>query len=150
MQTRPLPSAVPANGQNGVRHFAFDVPVVTDDAVADMLKRAGVRTEIAPQLDTRLVGHWRHTESLGGGGISMTTDTHLQLDASGDFQRWTHSVSSMGERRGPRDAGRWTTENTSLTLRYDDGNQWLRSYQVESGSLLFPHEGVLRFWERVR
>jgi hypothetical protein len=150
MQTRPLPNAVPANGQTGVRQFAFDVPVVTDDAVADMLKRAGVRTETATQLDTRLVGHWRHTEILGGGGMSMSTDTHLQLTANGEFERWSRSISSMGERRGPHYAGRWTTESDTLTLRYDDGDQWLRSYQVESAALLFPHEGVLRYWERVR
>jgi hypothetical protein len=150
MQTRPLPNAVPANGQTGVRQFAFDVPVVTDDAVADMLKRAGVRTEIAPQLDSRLVGHWRHTESRGGSGFSMTTDTHLQLAANGEFERWTHSVSSMGERHGPRDAGRWTSESDTLTLRYHDGSQWMRSYAAAAGNLLFPHESVLRFWERVR
>jgi hypothetical protein len=150
MQTRPVPDALPQAGQVGLRTFAFDVPVVTDDAATDMLHRAGVRTETAHQLDTHLVGHWRHTEFLGGGGMSMTTDTHLQLDGSGAFERWTHSVSSMGERRGPRSAGRWTTENATLTLRYSDGSQWMRSYQAESNNLLFPHEGVLRLWERVR
>jgi hypothetical protein len=154
LQTRPLPTtaatAAPASAQFTTRHVAMDVPVVSDAAIAEMLQRAGVATAVATELDSRLIGHWRHTEFLGGGGMSMTTDTHLLIGAGGAFERWTHSVSSMGERRSPRDAGQCTTASATLTLRYNDGSQWVRAYQVDDGSLLFPHESVLRFWERVR
>src|SRR6185295_10509899 len=101
------------------------------DETETALKRAGgVSIEsqgvTTPSPDTarsrtndHMVGHWRFTEVLGGGGgFSLVTDVHLVLDEQGRFKHWSHSASGMGERTTEIGQGSWQTRDNALVLKY--------------------------------
>lgn len=130
----------------------FTVPEVTDAATADMLARAAATAPQAPAaaaaIDARLVGRWRHTESMGGSSFSFTTDTHIALDHEGRLARWTHSVSSLGEQTSPPRYGLWSASSNVIRYRYDDGEEGQLQYEVHQRELVFPDGGVQKYWER--
>ena len=107
-------------------------------------------TPLAAPLDVRVVGHWRHTECLGGGGgFSMTTDTHWILAEDGRCARYSHSVSGMGERQTPPREGVWETADGVLRIRDANGGVEEHVYQVTDSNLFLPQAGHLRLWERL-
>ncbi|HYW51604.1 MAG TPA: hypothetical protein VE861_13410, partial [Gemmatimonadaceae bacterium] len=128
------------------------VPIVDDAAVADLLARAQAQAApaSAPPRDARLVGQWRHTNSMSGGGFSLVTDTHLALDAQGRFARWTHSASGMGENTSEPFRGTWSTSGNELLLLYDDGDEGRSRYEVHDRELLMADWSSQKFWERTR
>ena len=152
LEARPLSVATPS----------ADLPTVSDADVADLLARAhAIDPASAPatapvahtdgaEHDTRLVGHWRHTEAMSSGGFSSATDTHFVIDGSGRFARWSHTVGSMGESTSERFDGQWACRAGDLHLTYDDGDTSLLSYDVHAQQLFFPHGGSQKYWERVR
>lgn len=100
--------------------------------------------------DARLVGHWRHTESLSSGGLTMVTDTHLMLDTAGRFAWWSHRASAaLGSSQSEREYGAWSCEGAVLSLRFDDGATLTRHCHVEGDHMLMPEETRYRLWERV-
>jgi hypothetical protein len=127
-------------------------PTVSDDEVGDLLARAGATesppAQGLPEHDHRLVGHWRHTEPMPGGGLVI--DTHLVLDEQGRFARWSHSAGVMGERTSPRLEGTWQSQEQTLVLTFHDGSESVLSYEVHARDLLFPDGGYQKYWERVR
>jgi hypothetical protein len=103
----------------------------------------------SPSTDIALVGHWRHTESFASGGVSLVTDTHLLLTASGRFERWSKSAGSMGSTQSARDAGNWSVVSGSLRLAFDDGRRDHFRFDLSGDSMLCPDETRYRLWRRI-
>ena len=96
-----------------------------------------------------LTGHWRHTESFASGGVSLATDTHLVLDASGLFEWWSKSAGSMGYSSGERERGRWSAADGVLRLTFDGGSGRSLKYSVTRDSMFCPEEPRYRLWKRI-
>lgn len=105
-------------------------------------------TEKKQGLDRQLIGHWRHTDSMAGGGFSMVTDTHLVLDGQGNAQRYSRTVSSFSDKQSGIERGKWTTDGNDLVVNFGRGQEHY-TYEVHSDSLYFPNEGHFRLWTRV-
>lgn len=101
------------------------------------------------QIDYSLVGHWRYTESMGGSGFSMVTDTHLVLDRDGQFVRYSRSASSMGSSQSPLESGQWKVIGGKLCFQYNDSSHSVHKYKVTSDRLFFPENSSQRLWQRV-
>ena len=147
LQSRPAP----------VEQVRSAPPVITDNAIADLLARAGVPQDTQPAAsqptttrDPALVAHWRHTNAMSGSGFSMVTDTHLVLQGDGRFRRWTHTASSMGEQTSEALTGSWHCLGDVLHSRSDDGSAGAIGYTVQGTTLYFPEGGSQKIWERVR
>jgi hypothetical protein len=90
-----------------------------------------------------LVGHWRHTETLGRDGVYLVTDTHLVLGEDGRYRTWTKSAG-VGEGGTAPSEGTWWTDGSTLHLRQDgvsDGDT--ARFQVSGGTMLLggkPYE----------
>lgn len=91
--------------------------------------RVGAEPAPAPSADaggatpSRMAGHWRHTEALASGGVSLVTDTHLVLNVDGTCSTWSHS-EGVASSREPETPGRWKTEGDQLMLKADAGGGW--------------------------
>jgi hypothetical protein len=116
--------------------------------VANSLPSAEAGTQGASsqaELDARLVGHWRFTETSFG-----ATDYHRVLQTDGSFADSSHSVSQFGESRTGPEPGEWRTRNKVLYLNYSDGRSLTLEYQLDRDTLFFPGARVQRLWQRVR
>jgi hypothetical protein len=100
-----------------------------------------------PASDRRLIGHWRHTEHMSSGGVSMATDTHLVLSSDGSAICWSHSAGSFGEQRSPKEHGTWRTGGGTLSI--DAGMSYSGTYQTDGDQLLLPGSGRYRLWTKV-
>jgi hypothetical protein len=72
----------------------------------------------------------------------------LVLDAQGRSQRYSRSVGSMGERRGPHVMGPWQASNGVLRLSSDAGTVE-HVYRIAEGVLCFPNDSRFTIWHRV-
>lgn len=136
-----------------VEHTRTPPPVITEDAVADLLARATTAHGSASPATTRdpaLVAHWRHTSAMSSGAFSMATDTHLVLQADGQLRRWTHSAGSMGSQTSDPFTGSWHCDGDVVRFQYDDGDVGELRYTVQGSTLYFPDGGSQKIWERVR
>lgn len=124
----PSRSATP-QATSGASHYAAAQPAVKVDAA----------------LDQRLIGHWRHTEILGSGGFTLTTDTHCVLDANGRMRWYIGTASGTAE----PESGVWSAENGTLNLKFDNGDRLAFAYILQGATMFCPNEGRYRFWERV-
>ena len=43
------------------------------------------RSEVHTERDSDLLGHWRGTDFLSSGGMSLVTDLHLEFADDGNF-----------------------------------------------------------------
>jgi hypothetical protein len=77
----------------------------------------------AGDVPSAMAGHWRHTEALSSGGVSLVTDTHLVLHADGTCSTWSHS-EGVASGREPESPGRWRTQGDQLLLKADAGGDW--------------------------
>jgi hypothetical protein len=125
---RPIPSGTAA---------------VTSGASNDARAQTFVKTDA--NIDQRLIGHWRHTEILGSGGLTMTIDTHCILDATGRMQWYSRTASGTD---GP-ESGVWSASNDTLNLMFDKGDRLAFAYVLEGSTMFCPREGRYRFWERI-
>ena len=98
--------------------------------------------EKARMRDQSLIGQWYSTQK----GVSAEPeDTNLILTTTGVARTYV----STG---GPADfealaAGRWTTENGTLSIKWDDGETTSARYLLLNGELVWPALGA-RFWQR--
>jgi len=100
-------------------------------------------------VDSQLVGHWRHTHSQSGDGFSMATDTHYQLGADGRFTWYAKTAGGAGESAEGPAYGRWGVSGGRLLIAFDHGEQVSAAYQVQGDRLFLPEEEHYRLWERV-
>lgn len=93
-------------------------------------------------LDSRLVGHWRHTEARSG----FTTDTHCRFDSAGRFEWWSKSVTPFGVTDSARECGTWDVSGGLLHLQFEDGTDWQRDYVADANGMVWRNDGRYRFW----
>ena len=108
----------------------------------------GGRTTPRRALDPALVGHWRHTDSMYGGGYSTVTDTHFVLYGNGRFASFSKTRGDFGSSDSPEEYGTWHTEDGLLHVRFDGGEYGLHQYVVYPDRVYLPVSGQL--WNRVR
>lgn len=102
----------------------------------------------AGQVDQRLVGSYRHTESNYSDGFSMATDTHMHLGSDGRFSWSSETAGSFGSSRTGPVYGRWSVEDGQLCLYFDDGSRYREPFELSSDSLFLPQQGHYRLWTR--
>jgi hypothetical protein len=102
-----------------------------------------------PHSDNRLIGHWRYTDILNGGGMSLVTDTNYILKANGRCEEYTVSAGMGSEQRRPRRSGSWTARNNILTLRFGWSETLQFNYSFSKGSLILQSSRGIRGFERV-
>jgi hypothetical protein len=106
-------------------------------------------TAPAGEKNTRLLGHWRHTEPRSSGGFSMTIDTHCVLDPSSRFEWSSKSVSSFGSSTSGPETGTWSVSGNTLHLNFDDGTSLAREVVIENATMFWPGDGRYRLWQRI-
>ena len=102
----------------------------------------------ASPADERLVGYWRHTESMYSDGFSMVTDTYFRLDSNGRFSRSSRTESSASSSQSPEEYGSWWVENERLYLQFDGGYSDYYDYEAYPDQLYLPNER-LKLWDRM-
>ncbi len=100
------------------------------------------------QVDPRLAGRYRHTDSQYSDGFSMATDTHLLLDSNGRFSWSSETAGSFGSSQSGPEYGRWFVANNQLCLNFDSGSRMVQPFELSADSLFLPQEGHYRLWTR--
>ncbi len=107
-------------------------------------------------LDQRLVGNWRYTDTYVSGTFSFATDYFMQFNPDGTML-WTDGRTagggpdiSMDSGTGDVHSATWKIENKIIWL--DGGNGWehYAKYYEEKGSLLLTFQnGNKQVWEKL-
>jgi hypothetical protein len=100
------------------------------------------------QVDPRLAGRYRHTDSQYSDGFSMATDTHMLLGSDGRFSWSSESAGSFGSSQSGPEYGRWFVANNQLYLAFDSGSRMVQPFELSADSLFLPQEGHYRLWTR--
>jgi hypothetical protein len=107
------------------------------------------------QIDPRLVGRWRRTESMGSGGASFVSDKHLVVRPNG-----TYTLSSGGYAGGDANvsvaggggggaSGRWRVRGKIVEISEGGTFQPYARYHIEGNDMLFTFgDGSTQFWQR--
>jgi hypothetical protein len=125
---------------------------VSDHEVREMLERAAAlqAKDSGTEIDPELIGHWRGTDILSSGGMSLITDLQLDFAGDGNFVYATQSSGPAGS--SPLELsgeGTWSTSAGMLTLDWIDKGTSVRRFYIENSSLLFPDEANWpRLWHR--
>jgi len=131
----------------------IDLPPTTLERVVDAPASGGASAGGGGggARDEALVGHWRHTETLGSGQTFLVTDTHVVLAADGTFEQWSKSAGMGSSSESERTRGQWKAEGGSLHFR-DEGQDWVLvgRYAVSGDNLMITGSGgAKRVYERV-
>lgn len=95
-----------------------------------------------PGRDQNLVAHWRSTRIV----FESPRDEHLVLRASGSAEKWTVTASG----RSGVVKGSWGTQGKTLTINWEDGEQWAQPFTFYERQLVFPNIPKQRkFWDRI-
>ncbi len=108
----------------------------------------GAQSGVPGQLDRRLAGRWRHTESMMSGDFSMATDTHMLLDQDGRFAWYSKSAGSFGTSQTEPEYGQWQVVDGQLCLFFDGGSRFCQEFVLEGDTLFLPNEGTYRLWHQ--
>lgn len=107
-------------------------------------------------IDQRLVGNWRHTETYVSGQFSFATDYHMQLLADGTMYysegRTAGGGPDISADTGAGDVTRvsWKSENDMIYVNGGSGWEYLARYYKENGSLLLTYgNGNKWIWEKI-
>jgi hypothetical protein len=122
----------------------------------------GGGTQAAPQgqRDPALVGVWRQSESMSGGGTSMVVESFLRINPDGSFAlgggravgggaNWGGDTGSGGV----DETGFWKTENRVVYVQSAGGGGWqpYARYYAEATKLMFTFGDESRqIWYRVQ
>ena len=80
-------------------------------------------------MDLSVVGHWRNTDSMDGGGVAVVTDTHYDLDNNGRFEFWVKSRSAgFDQGDSLKTYGHWETREGRLYFTFDSGEAFSTAY----------------------
>jgi hypothetical protein len=130
-------------GVNNVLRPAAPVSPPQPAVSTQIGEQPSVKTNSA--LDTRLIGHWRHTEILGSGSFMRSIDTHCILDGTGAMQWYSRSASGTGA----VESGVWSATNGTLDLHFANGNRLAFVYELDGATMFCPREGRYRLWNRI-
>ena len=112
-------------------------------------------TEKGGDINTDMVGLWKHSEILGGGGESMTNETMLEFMEDGTFSTWPGRSSGPGfyrdEDKSKATTGKWYTDGKTLhlvdPLTKEDATT---NYSVSESGLLLTGDSGKKVFERIR
>jgi len=155
-----------------IRESAFtQVGFLSDESIteADRYERLDPKnqnrpSEIAENLDTRLIGIWRHTESYSsssgsGPGFSMVTEWIMVLSSDGSFEYGKSGqaggvggVTFDAGQNSSVERGQWMTKENVLYAK-SPGGQWqpVAPYLVDTRQLMYKYpDGTNKLWEKLR
>ena len=127
-------------------------------------KNQTMTSEIAENLDMRLIGVWRHTESYSsssgsGPGFSMVTEWIMVLSSDGSFEYGKSGqaggvggVTFDAGPNSPVERGHWMTKENVLYAK-SPGGQWqpVAPYLVDTRQLMYKYpDGTNKLWEKLR
>jgi len=106
-------------------------------------------------INADLVGLWKHSEFLGGGGESMTNETMLEFLEDGTFSTWPGRSSGPGyyrdEEKSKATSGGWYTDGNTLHLvdpaTKEDATT---NYSVSNSGLILTGSGGKKVFEKIR
>lgn len=107
------------------------------------------------ELNPDLVGTWKHTEILGGGGgESMTNEFLMEFREDGTCSSWPGRSVGFGsyqdEDKSKASEGKWYTEGNLLHLIDPaTGEDASTNYSVNESGLLMSNGGSKKIWQRV-
>ncbi len=120
----------------------------------------GSRGVPAGPRDPALVGLWRQSESMSGGGSSMVVETFLQINADGTWAMGGGRAVGGGAgwggdtgTGGVQETGYWKSENRIVYVQSPGSGQWqpFARYYLEGGTLMFTFgDGSRQILHRVR
>ena len=107
-------------------------------------------------LDQRLVGSWRYTNSYVSGQFSFATDYFMQFNHDGTML-WTDGRTagggpdiSMDSGTGDVHSASWKIENKVIWLDGGNGWEYYAKYYEENGSMLLTYQnGNKQVWEKL-
>ena len=127
------------------------------EAAGSPQKAAADGSEAAVQLDQRLIGGWRHTDTYVSGDFGAVSEWYMQLFANGTYRYGDgqmmggDSNTSFDSGQGSASTGRWKTEGDVVYINEGYGWQPYATYIVDSQSMLFKFsDGSKQLWERYR
>ena len=143
-----LVSRDPLSGMEQRQPLAFRRAGAVPDAGGGAGSAGTGRTAGVPPgpRDPALVGLWRQTESMSGGGAAVVVDTFLRIDADGTWAMGGGRAVGGGPgwggdtgRDGVQETGYWKSENRIIYVQSPGAGQWqpFARYYVEPGRLMF-------------
>ena len=109
------------------------------------------------QLDPRLIGGWRHTDTYVSGDFGAVSEWYMQLHADGTYRYGDgqmmggDSNTSFDSGQGSASTGRWKTEKDVVYINEGHGWQPYATFIVDSESMLFKFsDGSKQLWEKYR
>ena len=111
--------------------------------------------------DPRLVGHWRKSTSMSGGGFGVVVDEHLYIHADGRFEHGDSKIAGGGPGSGFSGAGgsadntvgQWSTRGDVVYVQGAGQPTWIpfARFYTDGTSLMFTTgDGQREVWKRVR
>ena len=113
------------------------------------------------QLDPRLCGQWRYTNTLFAGGTTMVSSTYMYLRSDGflarsrealvtgafrDVASGSYAGTSVHHANPAVKVGRWFVHNGELHLHFEDGDHSSCPYKVSQDSLLCITPAKKQLW----
>ena len=112
---------------------------------------------LSQNLDQRLVGRWRNTQTYVSGDFTAATDTWFILNADGTYE-YGHAKTgaggmsgSMVTDRSDAETGQWRAEDKQLLLRGSSSNEWtnVARYYIDRDTLMLVYgNGNKKVWYR--
>jgi hypothetical protein len=136
-------------------------PELNDQEVKLIMQREGgseVKEKAGKQsgeLNPDLVGTWKHTEILGGGGgESMTNEFLMEFREDGTCSSWPGRSTGFGsyqeEDKSKATNGKWYTAGDMLHfVDPATGEDASTNYSVSESGLLMSNGGSKKIWQRV-
>jgi hypothetical protein len=132
------------------------------------IKSQPLQAQTRFQSNSRLVGHWRHSNHYASGGgpssFSGFTETNLILAENGRFIRTSQSFASSSFRNAygnwtgmasagsvPNDErGDWGIVKNQLYLEFDNQTYMACDYYLEGKAMLCYYPSGQQLWEKIR
>jgi len=107
-------------------------------------------------IDQRLVGQWRYTDTYVSGEFSFATDYHMSLFADGTMT-YREGRTAGGGPDASIDSGdsentqlQWKAEGQIVYVNGGQGWEYLAKYAVDNANLLMTYQnGSKKIWERL-
>lgn len=116
----------------------------------------------AEDHDQRIIGVWRHTETMISGNFSSVSQVFMRINPNGTYSYGNGRVMAGGENdygsvhgdTGQSDdvtTGKWKTQNGVIYVMEDGSGQWYpySGYYIEGGTLMLKfNDGSKQLWYR--
>jgi len=136
---------------------SYEVPTVHCSAARSPAVQQHGSQAIAGNLDSKLIGAWRHTHVYGSGEFSGVVEDELWLNADGTYREGGNAAvgdsnNSMITGPGPGVSGRWMTQDRVLYVMPTGSNTWQMwsAYVCDGPRMLFKFsKSHSKIWQRM-